>query len=161
MKLLANHLARVKLQAEEDRYANESLFRQQKMEIKRLSEELENARTELKALKKENTHQSLIAERENWRKLVDQLRKENEKLRNENNMLQVNSTVTTVESMPMEETKENVQEELLKKDAEIEALRRKLDYELEMKWIRKHSKIHRSNTTRLLGAVKEIISKPS
>ena len=52
-----------------------------------LEMQLEACGKELNQLRDENTHKGLIVERENWRKLVNNLRQEKETISNENKLL--------------------------------------------------------------------------
>ncbi|CBK24016.2 uncharacterized protein [Blastocystis hominis] len=88
VKMLADHLVKVKMQYEEQ--INDMLVKMRGMEkekdemkrqYKLLEDELEQRRNEIFQLKRANNAQYVMEERENWRAMVTQQKQEIEKLK--------------------------------------------------------------------------------
>eukprot|EP00924_Labyrinthula_sp_SR-Ha-C_P011285 snap_masked-scaffold_48-processed-gene-1.114-mRNA-1 protein AED:1.00 eAED:1.00 QI:0/-1/0/0/-1/1/1/0/168 len=150
--MLAAHLARVKLEYEEKYYKLQLSIQKQEHELKNMYEErglLESEvislREKVEELENENSHKNLIVERDNWRKLVDNLRKESQNLRLELDKQRLRNSKLNGDKSAPDESMEKLLEENLKlkletqeKDIQISGLKSKLNYELELKWRRKH-----------------------
>ena len=71
----------------EEKFALSKVIDEKSAEIEDLTVTLREYHEQLNSLKTQNAHKSLIAERENWRKLVDNLRHEKDLLAQENDQL--------------------------------------------------------------------------
>mmetsp|Transcript_13398 Transcript_13398/g.21895 ORF Transcript_13398/g.21895 Transcript_13398/m.21895 type:complete len:264 (-) Transcript_13398:761-1552(-) len=188
LKLIAAHLAQVKLDAAENKYAAKVRITQLERDLLETSTLLESARADIqnyqvqvKQLQHENTYKALVAERSKWKSLIDTLRKDKAQLKTEleaervgksgleqektsspvssdgnltvqttkfvvttptaanGDSRKVSNTNTHSEFIQLQGEVKYLQNELYAKDVEINALRAKLDRELELKWEREHS----------------------
>lgn len=88
LRLLAEHLAKVKLEAEEARYLHkeEVLGLQQqiaemKIQLKQYSSDVSEYKAQVTSLERQGTRKALFDEREQWKKLVGTLRKDKNELK--------------------------------------------------------------------------------
>ncbi|GBG32555.1 Hypothetical Protein FCC1311_087792 [Hondaea fermentalgiana] len=173
LRLIAAHLAKVKLEFAEREYAAKSRIGNLEHELDdtllRLEEatkDVANYQAQVKQLQGQNTYKALVQEREKWKSLTDTLRKDNRALRAQIDQLQHGQlqkpwnssgsgaepdllyhparrrqdslTDRSAELVQLRSEINFLKHELEDKNVEINALRAKLDRELELKWERSH-----------------------
>mmetsp|Transcript_1025 Transcript_1025/g.1496 ORF Transcript_1025/g.1496 Transcript_1025/m.1496 type:complete len:242 (+) Transcript_1025:196-921(+) len=214
LKLLGQHLAKVKLEAEEMRYRHKTEVVELNSQVTELQKQLDVCRSDIeeykkqvKALEIQGTRKALFDEREQWKKLVESLRKDKKRLQQEREELKEalkNQSQSQVANISIDTNKDGnnnsdiksnensesendykkrartisgnmnggfdeaerikfhseiniLQSELEQKNVEVEALKEKLDHELELKWERVQS-MDSSWRKSLLDSFKEVLS---
>jgi hypothetical protein len=87
VRLIAAHLAQIKLQAAEERYAAKRAVGELEQSLAAAMEQLESSRqdvetlqAQIKQMQTDSTYKTLVAEREKWKGLIDTLRKDKKEL---------------------------------------------------------------------------------